>query len=78
MAVAGASVVIKGTAIGTVTDKNGNFSLTMDSGSAIVASFGPESQEMPVSPTDKSVTVAFKSTLKDLQKKAAKASGKKK
>ena len=42
--VAGASVVVKGTTNGTVTDMNGNFVLEVKKGDVIVISFDPRDQ----------------------------------
>ncbi len=47
----GATVVIKGTVQGTVTDIDGNFSITVEPNTTLVFSFvGYETQEMPVQP----------------------------
>ncbi len=48
-ALSGVSVTVKGTAIGTSTDNNGNFTVTApENGRLIVSSIGYESQEIPI------------------------------
>lgn len=71
-----ASVNIKGSTVGTVTDKNGNFSLSLETVSPIVVTFGSETQEVATKATDKNIVVKFKSSLKDLLKKMGKESEK--
>ncbi|HET7179500.1 MAG TPA: carboxypeptidase-like regulatory domain-containing protein, partial [Chryseosolibacter sp.] len=45
----GASIIVKGTTTGTVTDANGNFTLNADPSSVLVIQFiGYERQEIPV------------------------------
>ena len=75
VAVSGASVLIKGTTVGTTTDKNGNFSISVEATGALTVSYGGESQDVALKATDKNVTVKFKSSLKDLEKKMNKAAG---
>lgn len=55
----GVNVVVKGTTIGTVTDVNGNYSLTLpNNASSLVFSFiGMVSQEVPISRADISVSL---------------------
>ena len=50
--VIGASILVKGTTIGTVTDIDGNFTLTVPAeGKTLVISYvGMKTQEVPVSP----------------------------
>ena len=78
VAIAGASIVIKGSTNGTISDKNGNFSLPINNAGTISVNYGNEAQDVNVSATDNNITVKFKATLKDLQKKLEKAKGKKK
>jgi TonB-linked SusC/RagA family outer membrane protein len=46
----GASVIVKGTSIGTITDANGNFSLSIPEGSEmlVISFIGMKTQEVPV------------------------------
>ena len=47
----GANILIKGTAIGTITDLDGNFQLTADADALLVISFiGYQTQELPAQP----------------------------
>jgi TonB-linked SusC/RagA family outer membrane protein len=57
--VAGASVAVKGTTVGTVTDVNGNFSLNVsnDPVTLVVSSLGLTTQEVVVSPGTASVDI---------------------
>ncbi|TAE12749.1 MAG: hypothetical protein EAZ95_11915 [Bacteroidetes bacterium] len=75
VAVSGASVLIKGTTVGTTTDKNGNFSISVEATGTLQVSYGGESQDVALKATDKNVTVKFKSSLKDLEKQMNKAAG---
>ncbi len=74
--VVGASVVVKGTTNGTVTDKSGKFSITADDAATLVVNYGSEALEVPASGSN--LVVKFKSSMKDLQKKLDKANGTKK
>jgi len=48
-AIAGVSVTVKGTSIGTTTDNNGNFSLTVpQTGTLVFSSIGFETHEQPI------------------------------
>ncbi|RQO32010.1 SusC/RagA family TonB-linked outer membrane protein [Taibaiella sp. KBW10] len=61
-AVLGASVIIKGTQSGTVTDDEGNFTITVPEGSntLVVSSLGLGSQEVAAGNGTQAVTVSFK------------------
>ncbi|WP_129022142.1 MULTISPECIES: SusC/RagA family TonB-linked outer membrane protein [Edaphocola] len=63
-AVLGASVVIKGTQSGTVTDDNGNFTISVPEGSntLIISSLGLGTQEVAAGDGSKSVTVSFQNS----------------
>lgn len=83
--VTGATVVVKGTAVGTVTDLDGNYSLTLPNGAThlTVSFIGYNQQELPISSPNIStrlvpsieqlqeVVVAHGSAAKKLQGKAA-------
>ncbi len=64
----GATVVVKGTTLGTTTDVNGNFSLSVpDGNSTLVVSFiGYKTQEIPVN-NRSSITIAMATDTKALQ-----------
>lgn len=65
-AVEGASVQVKGTARGTVTDKKGNFNITADPGAVIVISYvGFETQEIPVKQSTKLTVKLVSQSAKD-------------
>ena len=55
----GASVIIKGTAVGTVTNLNGEFNLSVPSGSKIlvVSYVGMQSKEIPITSSVINVTL---------------------
>jgi TonB-linked SusC/RagA family outer membrane protein len=63
-AVLGASVVIKGTQSGTVTDDNGNFTISVPEGSntLIISSLGLGTQEVAAGDGSKSITVSFQNS----------------
>ena len=64
--VAGASVVVKGTTNGTVTDMDGNFVLEVNSGDVLQISFiGYVTQELPVE-TAKPMSIILKEDTKTL------------
>jgi len=73
VAIQGASVVVKGTTMGTVTDTNGGF--TAVQGTLLTVNFGTETQEATAT---NDLVVKFKYSLKQLQKKLDKSTGKKK
>ena len=52
MGVIGANILVKGTTNGTITDFDGNFTLSANKGDIIVISFiGYKTQELPAAPT---------------------------
>ena len=75
--VIGASIVVKGTMVGTVTDYDGNFTLEVPSnGKVLIVSYvGMLTQEVPVSPN---VRVVLKSDTQNLDEIVVTAIGMKK
>lgn len=63
-AVLGASVVIKGTQSGTVTDDNGNFTISVPEGSntLVISSLGLGTQEVTAGDGSQSLTVSFQNS----------------
>ena len=66
-AIAGASVIAKGTKIGTSTDDNGQFSIPVasDTKSLLVSALNYASQDIPI--TVSPITIILKSTVVDLE-----------
>ena len=77
MGVIGANILVKGTTNGTITDFDGNFTLSANKGDIIVISFiGYKTQELPAAPTmnvvlqdDSEVLEDVKAVVKTLQQK---------
>lgn len=72
--VIGASIIVKGTTVGTVTDFDGNFSLDVpaDGKSLIISYIGMASQEVPVKPV---INVALKADMQKLDEVVVTAMG---